>query len=130
MVVDRRFASCLSPYPDDTEVIVCRPFDREIVSEWRCYVRKTVIGKPIVDIRSYSGNPFAVPSEDYITEVFHRNILEYPTAYTIDVGVLEGGENVVIEYNDMWAIGNYGMPNDDYFSLLKARYFEIIRETK
>jgi hypothetical protein len=37
-------------------------------------------------------------------------------------------ENVIIEYNDMWAIGNYGMPNDLYLQLLKDRYFEIVKK--
>jgi hypothetical protein len=27
----------------------------------------------------------------------------------------------------MWAIGNYGIPNDLYLRLLRDRYFEIIR---
>jgi len=52
----------------------------------------------------------------------------FPISYTIDIGVLENGENVVIEFNDMWAIGNYGMDNSDYLSLLRQRYFEIIRQ--
>ena len=31
-----------------------------------------------------------------------------------------------VESNDMWAIGNYGRPNDIYIRLLRDRYFEII----
>ena len=46
--------------------------------------------------------------------------------YTVDIGILENDENVVIEFNDMWAIGNYGIPNDIYLRALKGRYFEII----
>lgn len=52
-----------------------------------------------------------------------RSNKDFPIAYTIDIGILESGENVVIEYNDMWAIGNYGIPNDLYLRLLKDRYF-------
>jgi hypothetical protein len=126
-VMTRDFISCLNPYPDDTEVIVCKPFESEIASEWRCYVRKALISGPIADIRCYSGDPFATPNKDYILEVFNENISRYPKAYTIDVGMLSDGSNVVIEYNDMWSIGNYGMDNSIYFSLLKERYFEIAR---
>jgi hypothetical protein len=32
----------------------------------------------------------------------------------------------VVEFNDMWAIGNYGVPNDLYVKALRDRYFEII----
>lgn len=125
-VITKDFISCLNPYPDDTEVIVSKPFENEIVSEWRCYVKKTLISDPIIDIRCYSGDPFVLPNKDYILEVFNENIPKYPKAYTIDVGILSNAENVVIEYNDMWSIGNYGIDNSDYLNLLKSRYFEIV----
>jgi hypothetical protein len=50
-----------------------------------------------------------------------------PSAYTIDIGILDGGENVVVEFNDMWAIGNYGVDNSIYLRMLRRRYFEIVR---
>jgi hypothetical protein len=127
MVVNKQFVFSLNPYPDDTDVIVSKPFKSEIVSEWRCYVRKNIIGDPIVDIRCYSGDPFVIPKKEFILELFNQNILIYPKSYTIDVAILENGENTVVEYNDMWAIGNYGIENEKYVSLLKERYFEIIR---
>jgi hypothetical protein len=127
MIVNKQFVFSLNPYPDDTDVIVSKPFESEIVSEWRCYVRKNIIGDPIVDIRCYSGDPFVIPKKEFILELFNQNILKYPKAYTIDVAILENGENTVVEYNDMWAIGNYGIENEKYVSLLKERYFEIIR---
>jgi hypothetical protein len=45
----------------------------------------------------------------------------------MDVGVTEQGRNVIIEFNDMYAIGNYGLPNDLYLRMLRERYFEIMR---
>lgn len=127
MVVSKKFIFCLNPYSDDTDVIVCKPFESEIASEWRCYVRERLGKDPIVDIRCYSGDPFIIPNKDFILKLFNENILKYPKAYTIDVAILENGENTVVEYNDMWAIGNYGIENEKYLSLLKERYFEIIR---
>lgn len=53
---------------------------------------------------------------------------DFPKSYTIDVGILEDGENVVIEFNDMWGIGNYGVDNHTYLRLLKSRYFEIMKK--
>jgi hypothetical protein len=69
---------------------------------------------------------FTTPSKEYLESVIDSN-KNFPISYTIDIGVLDNGENVVIEYNDMWAIGNYGIDNYEYFSLLKSRYFEIVR---
>lgn len=126
MVVDKRFLSCLNPYPEDSDVIISKPFDYEILSEWRCYVRKTLLKNPIVDIRCYSGDPFITPKKEFILQIFNENILKYPKAYTIDVAILSNGENKVVEFNDMWAIGNYGIENSEYLKLLKERYFEII----
>jgi|LauGreDrversion4_2_1035121.scaffolds.fasta_scaffold04678_1 hypothetical protein len=127
MVVSKTLLFCLNPYSEDSPVIVCKPFESPIVSEWRCYVRKTLLGDPIQDIRCYLGDPFRVPDRGFIEDIFRENILRYPKSYAIDVAVLESGENVVVEYNDMWALGNYGMENDKYFSMLKERYFEIMR---
>lgn len=122
-VLDKDFISSLNPYPDDTKVIVSEPFKYEIVSEWRVYIHMN----RIFDSRNYSGDLFQIPSESYINELIDMYKDSFPTAYTIDIGILENGENVVVEFNDMWAIGNYGMDNSDYLRLLKQRYFEIVR---
>jgi len=115
--------SCLNGIPDETLVMLYEPFKFDIVSEWRCYVYNNTI----TDIRNYSGDFFVTPNEEYITNIIKTNKDTFPIAYTIDVGVLANGENVVVEYNDMWAIGNYGIPNYLYLRLLRARYFEIIK---
>ena len=65
----------------------------------------------------------------FLEKVLKENEGKFPIAYTIDIGILgcyQFCDNVVVEYNDMWAIGNYGMPNDLYLRLLRDRYFEIV----
>ena len=121
-VLDQMIHTSISDIPGDTKVMVYEIFSRPIKSEFRCYIYRS----KVVDIRNYSGDIFSSPSEEYLTSVINSN-KEFPIAYTIDIGVLENGENVVIEYNDMWAIGNYGIPNDDYLKLLKDRYFQIVK---
>ena len=131
MVFDTMTLSTLDPYPDNTEVLVSLPFEYKITSEWRCYIRFN----KIIDARNYSGDFKEIPNfswaETYLSEndgVFEFNKLKtYPSAFTMDLGVLENGRTVIIEYNDMWAIGNYGIDNSDYYKLLRERYFEIIR---
>lgn len=121
-VLDQMIYTSISGIPDETMVMVYDVFESPIKSEWRCYIHN----KKVVDIRNYSGDLFTVPTESYLESVIKSNV-DFPIAYTIDIGVLENGKNEVIEYNDMWAIGNYGMPNDTYLRLLKDRYFEIVR---
>ncbi len=134
LVLDGCHYSSLDNVPDDTLVMSYEPFDRPIITEWRVYVHN----HKIADVKNYSGEFLNVPREDYINQVLSCNKREgFPIAYIIDIGKLEGLveddldswqlENVIIEYNDMWAIGNYGIPNDLYLRLLKDRYFEIVR---
>jgi hypothetical protein len=94
-----------------------------IESEWRCYI----LNNRVEYIANYSGDFLVNLNGTYLQRVIADNKSTFPTAYTIDIGVLANGENVVIEFNDMWAIGNYGVPNDLYLRMLKERYFEIIR---
>lgn len=128
-VLDQMVYSSITDISDDTLVMVYDVFPSPIKSEWRCYIGRN----RVVDIRNYSGDMFTTPSKEYLESVIESN-KNFPISYTIDIGVLENGnyhskelENVVIEYNDMWAIGNYGIDNYDYFSLLKSRYFEIVK---
>jgi hypothetical protein len=115
--------SCLNDIPLDTVMMVYEPFKSEIISEWRCYIHDN----KIVDSRNYSGDMFVVPDVKYINNIINENKTTFPCAYTIDVGVLANDENVVVEYNDMWAIGNYGIENHRYLRMLTDRYFEIMR---
>lgn len=122
-VLDRSKYACLYGLPDDTQLIAYEPFKAQIESEWRCYIHN----HKLIDSRNYSGDFTICPDYRYISNVIQENSKTFPCAYTIDIGVLPN-ENVVIEYNDFWAIGNYGMPNDLYVKLLRDRYFEIIRK--
>jgi hypothetical protein len=128
LVLDGMKYSCLNGLPDDTKVMAYKPFEHRIATEWRYYIHRG----QIVDARNYSGNFLVMPSGLDVYSVLSENKeLKFPVAYTMDFAVLDDGpinyETVVVEFNDMWAIGNYGVPNDLYLRMLKDRYFEIIR---
>lgn len=127
-VLDKMDHTSIRNVPDDTLVYSYEPFSEKIISEWRTYVHNN----KIVDIKNYSGNLFQIPRFAFIKSIIEDNEkINFPNTYTIDVGILDdfSNGNVVIEYNDMWAIGNYGVPNDYYLRMLKDRYFEIVRST-
>lgn len=121
-VLDGMQLMSLSNIPGNTKVMAYDVFDSPIVSEWRLYVKRD----EIIDSRNYSGNFMINPDYNYAENVIEVNE-DFPICYTIDIGILENGENVVIEFNDMWAIGNYGMDNYIYLRLLRERYFEIVK---
>jgi hypothetical protein len=123
MVFDLMTLSTLDKYPNDTRVLVSLPFESKIIAECRCYVRFN----KIVDVRNYSGDFTVIPDIKW-TENIVKNLIDFPSAYTIDVCLLENGQTEVVEFNDMWAIGNYGIDNSDYYKLLRERYFEIMRK--
>lgn len=121
-ILDQMVHTSISDVPDDTNVMVYDVFSSKIKSEFRCYIHNN----RVVDVRNYSGDLFCCPNEEYLKGIIDIN-KDFPISYTIDIGVLENGDNVVIEYNDMWAIGNYGIPNELYLRLLRDRYFEIVK---
>lgn len=119
MVFDRMCVGILEKLPVDTLVWVCPKFPSRIVSEWRCYVRE---GR-IVDSRNYSGDFRVGPDYSWASNF----LMTDPICYVSDIGILEDGTNVLVENNDFWSIGNYGMDNGDYYNMLRLRYFEIVR---
>lgn len=123
LVADKTTINCLDPYDENEMVMVYEPFKSKIESEWRVYVKHDMIE----DSHNYSGDVRMNPKYDLVEKAIEENKNTFPHAYTIDVGILETGENVIVEYNDMWAIGNYGVPNGRYLEMLRIRYFEIIR---
>jgi hypothetical protein len=125
-VIDQMVYTSLNNIPDDTEVMVYEPFKYNIESEWRCYI----YNNKLQYLANYSGDLLININPNYLNDIINHNKEIFPIAYTIDVGVLSNGENVIIEYNDMWAIGNYGLPNDLYLKMLKQRYFEVIKTFK
>lgn len=132
LVLDGAKYTILNDVPGETLFYAYEPFSKKLISEWRIYVHN----HKMVDARNYSGDYCAIINPTYVNHVINQNKSDFPIAYTIDIGIFEDltsvadyreMENVVIEFNDMWAIGNYGIPNDLYLRLLKDRYSQIIR---
>lgn len=123
-VIDEMIYTSIANISNDTYIRVYEPFKSPINSEWRVYV----FNHKIADIRNYSGDLFNIPSEKYIHSIIEENKKDFPDTYVIDVGILENETNVVIEFNDMWAIGNYGISNDMYYRMLRQRYNDIIEK--
>jgi hypothetical protein len=113
--------STIANLEEETEVIVYEPFTSSIKSEWRIYISN---GK-MVDSRNYSGD-FTISPDYILVKQKVETLKNFPCAFVIDVGILPDKSNVTIEFNDMWAIGNYGIENSLYLELLINRYTEII----
>ncbi|WPC43408.1 ATP-grasp domain-containing protein [Clostridium sp. JS66] len=90
------------------------------VSEWRCFVR---YGK-ILDVRRYRGD-----WRNYLNpKIVDKAISEFisaPYGYGIDFGVTDKGETLLIEVNEGYSLGSYGLQSIDYAKLLSARWAEL-----
>lgn len=94
-----------------------------IESEYRVYVNKD---RGILGIKHYLGDPYLKLDEDFVNlvhSVAKKNLKE--NSYTLDFGIKENGTNCLIEVNDGWAIGNYGLTPYDYYSFVKSRWLQL-----
>jgi hypothetical protein len=93
-------------------------------SEWRYFVHRGVI----VGLAHYRGDWSVVPDSGCVREV----VLAYtpaPVAYSLDLGVSLEGRTLVIEANDAFALGPYGLDAVVYARMLEDRWLEIVGET-
>lgn len=97
----------------------------DIVSEYRCFVSRI----DLVGIQWYAGD-FTVMLDAKMIEEIKSCIERYlmsPIAYTLDFGILRDGSLVLIEINDMWAIGSYGLSAKIYVDSTMRRFNELYR---
>lgn len=106
-------------YLENPDVYVSEMID--IVSEHRAYIYKDEVKYCC----SYSGDFRKNPDYTYIEKIMEL-YKSSPIAYTIDVAVLKDGSTELIEVNDMWAIGSYGLYCMDYAEMLFERYKQIM----
>ncbi len=103
----------------DNELVHCS----EVVSfasEWRAFIR---YGR-ILDVRPYKGDWRKVYNP-YTIAVAVDAWKSAPAGCALDFGVTSDGRTLVIEANDGYSLGSYGLPSVDYAKLLSARWAEL-----
>ena len=95
----------------------------DIRSEFRCFVHN----HELVDCRNYKGDFKILPDFYYIEDIISEvsEIENAPIAYTVDVMIDDIGQTEIIEFNDFWCIGNYGLDSETYALMLKDRWNQI-----
>ena len=110
-----------SGLPMDTPVLIAEAV--RFASEWRCYV----VEHEIARAGNYRGDPLIFPDAARIRAMLATMIeaSEAPISFVIDVGVTEGGETLLVEVNDGYAVGNYALPPLEYAHLLETRWDQM-----
>ena len=106
--------------PDAFPVLVSDYMD--IVSEWRGYV----IDGQLKGIKHYLGDIRVFPD----MKVVDAAIADYrtqPAGYSIDFGITADGKTILVEANDGYSLGNYGLEPSLYSKLLAKRWLQIMK---
>ena len=105
----------------DEDVWVSDPLDIE--AEFRYYVMdRKILGSSRYDDKDND----CFPNEDVVRQIIEK-YKNQPAGYAIDVGVV-GGETILIEVNDGWALGYYpwgDFTRQQYVDLITARWKQI-----
>lgn len=105
--------------PREDELLYCSEVV-ELRAEWRCFVR---YGK-ILDIRRYAGELGLIYDLNRVREMTEA-YEGAPAAYALDIGLNGDGQTVIVEVNDGYSLGCYGLDPLLYAKLLAARWAEL-----
>jgi hypothetical protein len=94
----------------------------DIISEYRCFVHRGVLK----GIQWYKGDFCKFPEVELIKNII-KDYKNAPVAYTIDIGILSNGSNILVEINDFWAIGSYGLSGKIYARMAADRFRQIMK---
>jgi hypothetical protein len=93
----------------------------DIQSEYRVYIQD----KEILGIKHYKGNPYISPKEKTIKEMISKYTSQ-PNTYTLDVGVTKDRKTILIEANQGYSVGNYGLSEIQYAKFLREGYRQYL----
>lgn len=96
----------------------------EFISEFRVFVNRS----KIVGMKKYDGDEKFTLNMNIVENAIHdfENSSEKTDGYGIDFGVLKTGETTLIEWNDGFALGSYGLDKEIYTDLIMSRWEEIL----
>jgi len=90
-------------------------------AEWRCFVR---YGQ-VLDARPYKGDWRAYFDPAVVEAALGAYRAAAPAAFALDVGVTAAGATLVVEVNDGYALGAYGLTPLAYAKFLAARWAQL-----
>ena len=107
-----------SNYEADTPIWVSEPV--HFIAEWRTFVR---YGE-VLGVRQYKGDW----RKNYDHRIIENAVIAFtdaPKAYALDFGLTADGRLLIVEANEGYSIGSYGLFYVDYAKLLETRWCEL-----
>jgi hypothetical protein len=102
----------------------------KFLSEHRVFILKG----DVVGVRHYAGDPLVFPNGDTIKRMVRKAKVMDQAAYSLDVGVAEFPERpekirnptLLVEANDAFSLGSYGLPSHLYVQMIEARWKQMV----
>lgn len=107
-------------FPDDFEVLCSEPVS--FVSEYRLFIHRGLI----VDCRRYRGIYTRLVDIEGVGQDCVKAFKSAPVAYALDLGLTLEGKTLVVEVNDAFSLGAYGMPSIPYAQMVIDRWEELL----
>lgn len=90
-------------------------------SEWRA----TVLRDRIINVAHYVGDPLLFPDRRTM-EAGLADFVDRPIGFSMDWGILDNDRTALVEVNDGFSLGNYGVRGCDYVALIEARWRQLM----
>lgn len=103
----------------DTPVLVQEVVS--FVSEWRAYILRG----QIVNVSNYLGDSLVFP-DSQIMQAALDSFEMCPIAFGMDWGITADGDTLIVEVNDGFALGNYGVRLFEFTAMIEARWRELM----
>lgn len=104
-------------FEDDFEVLCSEPV--QFVTEYRGFVHKD----ELIGLRHYKGDFTRMVDASVARSVIKA--WKGPVSYSIDLGLDVHGGTSVVELNDFFALGAYGLPSVQYANAVTDRWLEM-----
>jgi hypothetical protein len=91
------------------------------VSEYRAFI----LDGQVLDCRHYKGDWSKVPDRSIVEAAVQAMKGHSPIAYCLDWGVADDGRTLLVELNDAYAFGHYGLSPAIVALMLSARWHEM-----
>jgi hypothetical protein len=93
----------------------------EFVSEWHA----SILRDKILHIGDYRGDPLVFPDAN-VAKVALKAIDDRPISFGMDWGITRSGQTLLVEVNDGFSLGNYGLRGGEYTALIEARWRQLM----
>lgn len=109
----------ISKFENNFEILFSESVN--FISEYRLFIHH---GR-ILDARNYLGR-FDKHIDFNVARGALKEFTTQPVGFSLDMGLTDDGRTIIVEINDAFSLGNYGLPSMPYARMVTDRWCEIV----